>query len=318
MLTRWSVLSCMLFLGLAGISQAHPLDSPNIVYIDGQPCNNLCQSYLAWSREVSSRSARYAPAKSRYQPPDPARLSPNAVVHRTTRFSVEKSRPAAHVHLAKQPASNFKDKETSPAKLANLQPAAKTAGDSDATQAEIVESHPAAGAIVNSDTRTIQTIQKQVAAAVGVAERMTVAIATPASESKKDDTEGSDHSAPVTPGDNEKAATALPNGTDLLVALLMVRPEIKPVSELANKNIAIDDSQSAPNGDVRTAIVAAGAPEVQLTAGETKAIDRLISGEVPAAVLALVSPEAAAGFPDIPGFKIIRVPLSPTSLKARL
>jgi hypothetical protein len=315
MLTRWTVLSCMLFLGLAGISQAHPLDSPNIVYIDGQPCNSLCQSYMAWSREVSSRSARYAPAESRYQPPEPARLSPNAVVHRTTRFSVEKSRPAAHVHVAKQPASNFKDKETSPAKLANLQLAAKTAVDSDATQAKIVESDPAAGAIVNSDTRTIQ---KQVAAAVGVAERMTVAIATPPSESKKDDTEGSDHSAPVTPGDNEKAATALPNGTDLLVALLMVRPEIKSVSELANKNIAIDDSQSAPNGDVRTAIVAAGAPEVQLTAGETKAIDRLISGEVPAAVLALVSPEAAAGFPDIPGFKIIRVPLSPTSLKARL
>jgi hypothetical protein len=315
MLTRWTVLSCMLFLGLAGISQAHPLDSPNIVYIDGQPCNSLCQSYMAWSREVSSRSARYAPAESRYQPPEPARLSPNAVVHRTTRFSVEKSRPAAHVHVAKQPASNFKDKETSPAKLANLQLAAKTAVDSDATQAKIVESHPAAGAIVNSDTRTIQ---KQVAAAVGVAERMTVAIATPPSELKKDDTEGSDHSAPVTPGDNEKAATALPNGTDLLVALLMVRPEIKSVSELANKNIAIDDSQSAPNGDVRTAIVAAGAPEVQLTAGETEAIDRLISGEVPAAVLALVSPEAAAGFPDIPGFKIIRVPLSPTSLKARL
>jgi hypothetical protein len=317
MLTRWTVLSCMLFLGLAGISQAHPLDSPNIVYIDRQPCNSLCQSFIAWSREVSSRSARYAPAESRYQPPEPARLSPNAVVHRT-RFSVEKSRPAAHVHVAKQPASNFKDKETSPAKLANLQPAAKTAVDSDATQAKIVESHPAAGAIVNSDTRTIQTIQKQVAAAVGVAERMTVATATPASESKKDDTEGSDHSAPVPPGDNEKAATALPNGTDLLVALLMVRPEIKSVSELANKNIAIDDSQSAPSGDVRTAIVAVGAPEVQLTAGETKALDRLISGEVPAAVLALVSPEAAAGFPDIPGFKIIRVPLSPTSLKARL
>jgi hypothetical protein len=32
---------------------------------------------------------------------------------------------------------------------------------------------------------------------------------------------------------------------------------------------------------------------------------------VPAAVLTLVSPEAAEWFPDIAGFKILRVPISP-------
>jgi hypothetical protein len=41
----------------------------------------------------------------------------------------------------------------------------------------------------------------------------------------------------------------------------------------------------------------------------------LIDGEVPAAVLTLVSPEAAEAFPDIAGFRIFRIPLSP---KARL
>jgi hypothetical protein len=45
------------------------------------------------------------------------------------------------------------------------------------------------------------------------------------------------------------------------------------------------------------------------------AIDRLIKGEVPAAVLTLASRDAAEGFPDIAGFKTFRVPLS---LRARL
>ena len=98
----------------------------------------------------------------------------------------------------------------------------------------------------------------------------------------------------------------------------MARPEIKSVSDLANKNVAIDDRQSASNSSVRTAIAAAGAADVQLSGGQTKAIDRVIGGEVPAAVLALVSPEAAEWFPDIKGFKIFRIPLSPRSLKARL
>jgi hypothetical protein len=49
-----------------------------------------------------------------------------------------------------------------------------------------------------------------------------------------------------------------------------------------------------------------------------KAINRLIGGEVPAAVLTLVSPEAAEAFPEIAGFKIFRIPLSPRSLKTRL
>jgi len=124
-------------------------------------------------------------------------------------------------------------------------------------------------------------------------------------------------SASVLRGNAEKTAAASPNNTDHLVALLIARPEIKSVSDLTSKIVAIDDRHSASNDRVRTAIAAAGATEVQLSDGQTKAINRLISGEVPAAVLALVSAEAAEGFPEIAGFKIFRIPLSPRSLKAR-
>ena len=94
------------------------------------------------------------------------------------------------------------------------------------------------------------------------------------------------------------------------VAILMARPEIKSLSDLAGTSIAIDDKQSAASSNIRTAMVAAGAAEVQLTASQTKAIDRVIGGEVPASVLMLASSEAAEGFPEIAGFKIFQLPLS--------
>lgn len=102
------------------------------------------------------------------------------------------------------------------------------------------------------------------------------------------------------------------------VAILMARPEIKSPADLAGRNIAIDDRQSAVSSNVRIAMAAAGAAEVQLTASETKAIDRIIGGEVPASVLTLASPEAAEGFPEIAGFKIFRIPLSERSMRPPL
>jgi hypothetical protein len=186
-----------------------------------------------------------------------------------------------------------------------LQPAGHTAAaGSNTTPADIAESHPTVG-VASSNIRTIEA---QVAAARTLAERLTVAAAATAPEMKAN--KGDKSGRPVT--------SARGNGdTDLLVAVLMVRPDIKSVSELTGKTIAIDDRYSGSNGSVRTAIVAAGAPEVQLSEGQTTAINRLVSGEVPAAVLALVSADAAEGFPEIAGFRIFHIPLSPRSLKAQ-
>ena len=180
------------------------------------------------------------------------------------------------------------------------------AADSDTTRAGIADSHPRGGAAANSNTRTIQ---EQVAASTAVAEQATAAKPVPAPEQKANNTDRSGHAETVLRGDAEKTAAASPNNTDHLVALLIARPEIKSVSDLTSKIVAIDDRHSASNDRVRTAIAAAGATEVQLSGGQTKAINRLISGEVPAAVLALVSAEAAEGFPEVAGFKIFRIPL---------
>src|SRR5262249_25468631 len=106
----------------------------------------------------------------------------------------------------------------------------------------------------NSKSRTIQ---EQVAAATGGAERMT-------------------------------ATGERPNRSDL-VAVVMARPEIKSVPDLASKRVAIDERYSASRVDVWLAFSVAGAPFVEVSAGQTAAVNRLSNGEVTAAVLAVVS-----------------------------
>jgi hypothetical protein len=273
---KWILLMSVLSLGSAGTSQAHPLDSPDIVYIDGVPCNSACQSYMAWSRQTLSMSGQPGPRQL------PQR-SANAVVRRATGVGGARSRLAVHARIAKQGIPT--PREMPRAKIAAVQPADNAAAKSDAL--------PDEAAAASSRTRTIQ---EQVAAATALAEHVTAATVPEASDTD----------------------VSSPNNIEHLVALVVARPEIKSISALTGKDIAIDGRQSAFNGIVRTAIVAAGAAEVQLSNSQTKAVDRLVSGDVPAAVLSLVSSEAAEWFPDIAGFKIFRIPISPRSLQARL
>jgi TRAP-type uncharacterized transport system substrate-binding protein len=258
----------MLLLGSVGTAEATPPDSPDIVYIDGLPCNSLCQSYMAWSRKASSISAQAA-----FAPRLPKARG-------ATGMRGEGSRPVTRARLAKPAAPN----------------------SNDTRQAPNADSQPASNAVAVSNSRTIQ-------------EQVTAATAAPAPEQKAGH---SDHAEAVLPGVAEKPASASSNNRDRLVAILVARPEIKSVSDLTNKNIAIDDRQAASDAHLGTAIAAAGAGEVQLSEGQTKAINRLISGEVSAAVLTSIYPEAADWLPEIAGFTIFRIPLSPPAVKARL
>jgi hypothetical protein len=135
-----------------------------------------------------------------------------------------------------------------------------------------------------------RTIKEQVAAATAVAEQMTVA-----------------------------TAFARRDGADPIgvVAVVIVRPEIPSLFALTAKNVAIDDRYLVSIADIGIAIVESNGPVVQLSAGHTAAIDRLVNGEVPAAVLALVSADAAEAFPEIKDFKIFRIPLLSRYLKPR-
>jgi len=156
-----------------------------------------------------------------------------------------------------------------------------------------------------------RTVQQQVVEATGMADRVTAITVGREPVGTSDNPEAKAGEA----DDANKTASASPDNSDNLVALVLARPEINSLSDLNNKNIAIEEKQSAASGSVSAALMAAGATEVQFSEAKTGAIDRLIKGEVPAAVLTLASREAAEWFPDIAGFRTFRVPLS---LKARL
>ena len=74
---KWIFLTCVLSLGSIETSQAHPLDSPDIVYIDGAACNRACQSYMAWSRQTLAAAGHRTPAQLRQHPA-------STLAHRTT------------------------------------------------------------------------------------------------------------------------------------------------------------------------------------------------------------------------------------------
>ncbi|XUM19623.1 hypothetical protein ACRAVF_18205 [Bradyrhizobium oligotrophicum S58] len=100
-------------------------------------------------------------------------------------------------------------------------------------------------------------------------------------------------------------------GDSPLVAVLLARPTVRGVGDLSGKVIAIDERYAKSNAKITAAMNAAGATEVLLLEGQATAITRLNNGEVSAAVVALVSPEAAEAFPKIAGFRLFSVVLKP-------
>jgi hypothetical protein len=213
---------------------------------------------------------------------------PLRVRDRAARFITKKEKPAST--RAKTEPTATRIPLPPPSLRTQLVPKSKAAADSGAI------GQPTAVLSSNSKSRTMQ---EQVAAAIEVAERMTVA------------------DLAVARDDVEPIKGEAPDNMDLLVAVVMARPEVKSVTDLAAKSVAMDERYSASSVDVWVGFVVSGPVSVEVSVGHTAAIDRLSNGEVTAAVLTLVSADAAGGFPEIAGFKIFRVPLWPSALKAR-
>ena len=144
---------------------------------------------------------------------------------------------------------------------------------------EIAAALPAT--VADAPASAPRTIQQQVVEATGMADLVTAIGAGREAANKSDNPAAASGKA----REIEKTASASLDDPDNLVALVLARPEINSLSDLNNKNIAITEKQSASSGRVSAALMAAGAAEVQFSEDRARAIDRLISGEVPAAVV---------------------------------
>jgi hypothetical protein len=335
---NWTSLTLILFLGSSGTLQAEPLDSPGVVYIDGQPCSRACQSYMDWSYRAQSARRHAEREISVAVPAEPEieRIEPVARP-RAVKHAAPLARPAPH---AGKVASNGK------APNAKASTSKKIAAPNPAPQAPAKAMPPPTAAVTPEKAvgETVAAIQKPEPKVESAGQpSQTAAITSPrpaeASASKVPAPEVKPEAkaevvlpppatfdvaaAPAAPTpamapskarEIGKAASVSPDDPDNLVALVLTRPEINSLSDLNNKAIAITEKQSASSGRVSAALMAAGAAEVQFSEVKSSAIDRLISGEVPAAVV-LASREVANLFPEIEGFRTFRVPLS---IKARL
>ena len=338
---KWTLLTLILSLGSSGALHANPLDSPGVVYIDGLPCNRACQSYMAASARALSARHR----EERGTNVVPAEVEIESVEHAGPARVARQRAPASRTPpRAGTAASNTKTLNTKAAntKTSNTKSAATPNPAAQPTQKEI----PAATATVTQEKAVGETAaatqkpEPRVESSGRPEPAQTAAVATsqPPAEAPTSKAPTSEikpevalpppatldiAAAPVTPAPGTasdkameigKTAAASLDDQDNLVALVLTRPEINSLSDLNNKRIAITEKQSASSGRVSAALMAAGAAEVQFSEAKASAIDRLISGEVPAAVV-LASREVANLFPEVEGFRTFRVPLS---IKARL
>ena len=293
-------------LGFVGVSLANPLDSPGTVYIDGVPCNLPCQSYMAWSRkavEAHQGSAKGAASTSVAKATGEAprkRMSKRAqpvsadVASQKTKagdFQAALTAPSEPPPLPR-PRS-----ETAPLNVETREPTAPLIAapeQAPAPKSTTTTTENAHLAVETSNPPAQRSARELVVAALAIAEQITNAETPKAPDNDRtDETKAGDAIAPTPP-----------------VALLLSRPDVKSATALNGLNVAVDRAQSAEEEDIRMALAAAGAADAKLSISDASPLDRLISGDVQAAVVKLVSADAAEAFPDIKGFKVLRVPLS--------
>ena len=334
---NWTLLTLILFLGSTGALQAEPLDSPGVVYIDGQPCSRACQAYMDWSYRAQSARRHEESEISVAAPAEPENERIETVARpRAAKHSAPVARPAPH---AGKTASNSRtpgNKASNSKKIAVAKPAPsapakdmpaataavtpeKVVGETAAVQKPEpkVESagQPAQTAAITAPRPAEAPASKVPAPEVKPEAKAEVVLPPPATlDVVAEPAAPTPAMAPSKAREIGKAASVSLDDPDNMIALVLTRPEINSLSDLNNKSIAITEKQSASSGRVSAALMAAGAAEVQFSEVKSSAIERLISGEVPAAVV-LASREVANLFPEIEGFRTFRVQLS---IKARL
>ena len=282
-----------------GFLQAAPQDSPGTIYIDGVPCNLPCQAYMAWSRQQLSgqtstsaasrvaRPSRIAKPASKTKAPHIAKsVAPrpsNSAPSRTAAKIAPAPIGSAPTVAANPPSSREEGK------IANNSPAASTAPS--AADPDVPNDQAATGPV--QDTTTATPEQEQQAKT------------------------SSDPSASASP--DTTAALATPDTSGEMVAILLVRSEIKSASDLANKVIAIDEgSADYSAAELKKAIVAAGATDIQLSEDPKMALVRVIDGDVPAAVATVMPSKAAEVWnAGVSGFNVIRISLPSASQKEK-
>jgi hypothetical protein len=347
---NWTLLPLILFLGSTGTLQAQALDSPDVVYIDGQPCSRACLAYMNWSyRAQSSRRHEEReiivarPPEAEFERVEPvararaakhaapaARNAPSAAKTASngngpgTKASTSRKIAAPNAAPPAMPKATSKAMPPAMAAVTPAKPDEETVAAIQKPEPKVESANPPAQTVAIAPSQPAAApaprelvskpptpeVKTEAKAEVVVEKKPEVVLPPPATLEVA--------AAPAAPAPAmapskareiaKSASSASLDDPDNLVALVLAGPEINSLSDLNNKNIAITEKQSASSGRVSAALMAAGAAEVQFSEAKASAIDRLINGEVAAAVV-LAPRDVANLFPEVEGFRTFRVPL---------
>jgi hypothetical protein len=301
----WIICFAMAF--LASRAMAAPYDSPDTVYINGQPCGNFCQLFFNRPRLAApeQRNPR-AIARSKRRPVETKKGPSKSADDRGKR-----SRLAAQLLPPPRPRPLFESASNpTQATIAKPRQPISPIVEAPPKNSGIVDVTPpgASSASIDPPTATSGIVTPPSANDARIQPAVTLdaldqLASLLASEAGRDNYSEADSRDPEITGTVRK--------NDPRLAVVIAKNEVRSIAELAGKIVAIDGGLSQQNAAIRTALVAAGASEVQMSGDQTKAIDRMVRHEVPAAVLGLVSRDGANRIPEIEGYRIFRVPLSP-------
>jgi hypothetical protein len=91
------------------------------------------------------------------------------------------------------------------------------------------------------------------------------------------------------------------------VLLILALPNVTRISDLNKKSIVIAGLDTISLKAVETALTAAGAGDARLTEGKIGDIERLVGGDVSAAVVDFVNPAKARSYPEMSGLHLLRL-----------
>jgi hypothetical protein len=194
--------------------------------------SNLYRGYEPDDKQAGGHLYRVLPLDERHQPREGKDRTEGPPLHRAhdrTARSVTKEAKPTFITAKTEPSAN-RMLLPPPSSATQLEPKNGVATGSGTPE------QPTVGLAPNSNSRTIQ---EQVAAAIAVAKRRTVA-ALPAAR------------------DPEPVEGRPPNKKERLVAIVVARPEIRSVSDLEGKNVAMDEEYSESRNDILVAFVVAG------------------------------------------------------------
>jgi hypothetical protein len=298
MFRRFSLPAFVLSMAFSFPAIAAPPDAPGTVYINGQPCNRACQAYMAWSEQTLRQ--REIPAH--------LQTGHSSIVGKP------KIRESARTKLAPKSAPARLAKSAKPTPLPNppQRPVPMLAGPTQVQPDEQTTIKKPQTALPQPDVP-----HEDAAPPPSVPETTGAAADTPTpAQNMASEPDAAAPQATDNQNDHQLSATA---PADQFVAILLVQPEIKTVSDLGSNVVAIDESPLDYSvADIKNAIVAAGGTKVQMSENNKMALMRMTDGEVRAAVVSVLSRTASeAWIAGIRGFNVLRIPLPPSSEKAK-